>query len=127
MPNSDRIQIYKDNPYYWQYKGKPVLLLGGTQDDNLFQIPGLEEHLDLLQSVGGNYIRNTMSSRDTGNIWPFYLQADGYYDLDRWNEEYWKRFEKFLILTSERQIIVQIEIWATLAIFSTFKPGRSVR
>ncbi len=105
------LQPYLDNPRYWQYKGKPVLLLGGTQDDNLFQIPGLEEHLDLLQSVGGNYIRNTMSSRDSGNAWPFLLQTDGSYDLDRWNEVYWERFESLLRLTYERDIIVQIEVW----------------
>jgi len=110
-PGENDIKPYKENPRYWQYKGKPVLLLGGTQDDNLFQIPGLEEHLDLLQSVGGNYIRNTMSSRDSGNTWPFYLQPDGYYDLDRWNEEYWKGFESLLRLTDERDIIIQIEVW----------------
>lgn len=110
-PGENDIKPYKENPRYWQYKGKPVLLLGGTQDDNLFQIPGLEAHLDLLQSVGGNYIRNTMSSRDSGNTWPFYLQADGSYDLDRWNEKYWDGFESLLKLTRERDIIIQIEVW----------------
>ena len=111
--NSDEndIKPYKENPRYWQYKGSPVLLLGGAGDDNLFQLPGLEEHLDLLQSIGGNYIRNTMSSRDSGNAWPFYLQEDGYYDLDRWNEVYWNRFESLLKLTYERDIIIQIEVW----------------
>ena len=79
------IKPYTENPRFWQYKGSPVLLLGGTVDDNLFQISNLEEHLDLLHSVGGNYIRNTMSSRDSGNLWPFYLQPDGLYDLDVWN------------------------------------------
>ncbi len=105
------IKPYKENPRYWQYKGEPVLLLGGTMDDNLFLIPGLEEHLDLLHSVGGNYIRNTMSSRDTGNLWPFYQQSDGYYDLERWNEDYWNKFESLLNLTHERDIIIQIEVW----------------
>lgn len=61
MNNEDRIQPYAANSRYWQYQGKPVLLLGGTKDDNLFQIPDLEAHLDLLASVGGNCIRNTMS------------------------------------------------------------------
>ena len=27
-----RIEIYKPNPAYWQYDGKPVLLLGGDKD-----------------------------------------------------------------------------------------------
>ena len=53
----DRIQPYAANPRYWQYKGQPVLLLGGTVKDCLFQIPDLEAHLDLLQEVGGNYLR----------------------------------------------------------------------
>ncbi|MHC4728819.1 MAG: hypothetical protein ACYS17_16500, partial [Planctomycetota bacterium] len=106
------IEIYKENPAYWQYKGKPVLLIGGTVDDNLFQIPNLKEHLDLLKSVGGNYVRNTMSARDEGNVWQF-GKVNGKYDLDKWNDEYWQRFERFLKLTNQRAIIVQIELWAT--------------
>jgi len=111
MDNS-RIQIYQNNPRYWQYKDKPILLLGGSVEDNLFQIADLEEHLDFLKSVGGNYVRCTMSSRDEGNVWPF-RKAGDLYDLGQWDEEYWRRFENFLKLTSERDIIAQIEIWAT--------------
>jgi len=110
-----KIEIYGKNPAYWQYDGKPVLLLGGTADDNLFQIPDLKDHLDLLKSVGGNYIRNTMSSRnDKGfEVKPFRKLDNGKYDLNQWNEEYWKRFENMLKLTQQRDIIIQIEIWAT--------------
>ncbi len=107
----DRIQPYINNPRYWQYKGEPVLLLGGTVMDNLFQIHHLQSHLDSLQDVGGNYIRNTMSDRDQGNQRAFAMTPDGQYDLNQWNEEYWLRFEHMLKLTSERDIIVQIEIW----------------
>jgi hypothetical protein len=57
------IRIYHDNPFYWEYKGEPVLLIGGSREDNLFNHPeGLREHLDLLKACGGNYVRNTMSS-----------------------------------------------------------------
>ncbi len=107
-----RIEPYKRNPFYWQYKGQPVLLLGGSVEDNLFQILDVEEHLDLLASVGGNYVRCTLSSRDEGNVWPFGRDEDsGLYDLSVLGEEYWSRFEHFLKLTSERDIIVQIEVW----------------
>ncbi len=98
---------------YWLYDGKPVLLLGGSVEDNLFQIENLEEHLDLLVSVGGNYVRNTMSSRDEGNAWAFGKNDEGEYDLNTWNETYWLRFEKLLKETAKRDIIVQIEVWAT--------------
>ncbi len=110
----DRIQPYPENPFYWQFRGEPVLLLGGTDDDNLFQWTGakLIEHLDLLKSTGGNYVRNTMSSRDPGNVWPF-RKMQGKYDLNRFDDEYWRRFETFLVETARRDIIVQIEVWAT--------------
>lgn len=107
------IDISDVYPSYWMVDGSPVLLLGGSDEDNLFQMPGLQEHLDLLASVGGNYVRNTLSCRDSGNVWPFHRQEDGMYDLNRWNEAYWDRLENFLELTAERSIIVQMEIWAT--------------
>lgn len=112
----ERIQPYEDNPRYWQYKGEPVLLLGATDEDNLFNHPdiwpfGLESHLDLMVENGGNYVRNTMSSRDHGNVWPFAANEAGLYDLATWNDEYWQRFEDFLRMTYERDVIVQIELW----------------
>lgn len=114
--DNERIQPYSGNPYYWQYKGKPVLLLGGSDDDNLFNNPdslapnGLKSHLDLLVASGGNYVRNTMSDRDKENVYAFAREGD-LYDLGKWNDEYWRRFENFLNLTYKRSIIVQIELW----------------
>ena len=110
------IRPWSRNPFYWEYRGGPVLLLGATDEDNLFNHPdiwpfGLESHLDLMVSVGGNYVRNTMSSRNHGNIWAFGRRDGGLYDLETWNDEYWRRFENFLRMTLERDIIVQIEVW----------------
>jgi hypothetical protein len=124
--HADRIRPYEANPRYWQYKGKPVLLLGGSKDDNLFQIPDLKEHLDEMAAVGANYIRNTMSDRKDFDfeVYPFRQLPDGKgppnakegvgdpkYDLEQWNEEYWQRFENLLRWTAERDILVQIEVW----------------
>lgn len=108
------IKPYEQNRFYWEYKGEPVLLLGGSVEDNLFQIPDLEDHLDLLKAAGGNYVRCTMSSRDEGNLWPFHRDpSTGLYDLNHPNSEYWRRLEFFLEETARRDIIVQIEVWAT--------------
>ncbi len=111
----ESIRPYQANPRYWQYRGEPVLLVGGSREDNLFQIAGLEAHLDRLASVGGNYIRNTMSDRDPGDRRAFArIEAGdnaGRYDLDRFSDEYWHRLERLLRLCREREIIVQIEVW----------------
>ncbi len=110
---NDRIQPWSENPRYWQYQGRPVLLLGGSQDDNLFQIPNLEAHLDEMVRAGANYIRNTMSDRRDGGfeLYAYKEISPGRYDLEQWNEAYWMRLENLLRWTAERGIIVQIEVW----------------
>ena len=109
------IHPWAENPFYWSYQNKPVLLLGGSDDDNLFQWPEkkLIAQLDRLKAAGGNVIRNTMSDRkDKGfEVYPFKKLKDGKYDLNKWNKEYWIRFERLLRETSKRDIIIQIEIW----------------
>ncbi len=113
IASSDQyIDIDSRSPWYWNYKGRTVLMLGGSWQDNLFNHPGgLEEHLDVIASVGGNYLRNTMSHRNEGNVFAYVRTENGLFDLDRFNEEYWNRFENFLRMAWERDMIVQIEIW----------------
>ena len=106
---------WSENPRYWAQDGKPVLLVGGSDDDNLFQwgAPELSAQLDRLKQAGGNVVRNTMSDRrDKGfEIYPYRQLPSGKYDLDQWNPEYWQRFERFLSETARRGIVVQIELW----------------
>jgi hypothetical protein len=117
----ERLQPYNENPYYWQYKGKPILLIAGSDYHNIFQRPDLVEHLDLLKSIGGNYIRNTMASReifaDHRDLWPFEAvevtedSLINIYDLAKWNDAYWENFEKMLVETLARDMIVEVTIW----------------
>ncbi len=107
------IQPSSTHKQYWSMNGENIMLLGGSIEDNLFQYKNFEEQLILLKSVGGNYVRNTMSSRDEGDVWAFAKNEDGRFNLNKWNDEYWRRFDGFLKACSDREIIVQIELWAT--------------
>ena len=107
------LQPSKTHQQYWSINGENIMLLGGSVEDNLFQYKNIEAHLELLKSVGGNYVRNTMSSRDEGDVWAFAKNEEGLYNLNNWNDEYWSRFDNFLKACSKREIIVQIELWAT--------------
>ncbi|MEO0471729.1 MAG: DUF6298 domain-containing protein [Bacteroidota bacterium] len=109
------IQPWEGNSRFWAYEGQPTLLLGGSKDDNLFQFFPLSAHLDSVVAAGGNYLRCVMSSRQEqgGELAAFAQQGSGLYDLNQWNPVYWSQFEDFLRLTHDRNIIVQVEIWAT--------------
>jgi hypothetical protein len=115
VANDPVLSPWNENPWYWSYRGVPVMLLGGSDDDNLFQWPAdqLIPQLNRLTEAGGNVIRNTMSDRNDKDfeVYPFQQLDNGKYDLDEWNPEYWKRFQSLLSETAERNIIVQIEIW----------------
>ena len=118
--SSGSLDIYDKNPYYWQFHGRPVLLLGGSSapqarenDEGMFHWPNLNETLDKLVAAGGNYVRCLMSGQiGEQPVWPFMKIGDRY-DLDKWNEDYWRRFETFLRETESRGIVSDIEVWAT--------------
>lgn len=80
--DSEAIRPYTENPMYWQYKGEPVMLIGGTDTDNLFQLLYLEEHLDNLVASGGNYVRNTMAFSREEDAWPYQINDEGKFDLE---------------------------------------------
>jgi len=110
---SSPIRPSEENPWYWEYRDEPIVLIGGSHRDNLFQWTGdqLREHLDLLLSVGGNYVRNTLSDRNPGDIYAFAAVGENQYDLTRWNPVYWDRLRFFLEETHRRGIIVQLSLW----------------
>ncbi len=137
---ADGLGVYAGNPYYWQYHGRPMLLLGGSSgpagalnDEGMFLWPNLPAALDKLKAAGGNYVRCLVSGRLRGEaaLWPFARQGDRY-DLDRWNEEYWRLFETFLQETQKRDIVTDIEIWATFDYYrepwtqNPFNPKNSI-
>ena len=111
----DAIQPWSKNQWYWQYKGEPVMLLGASSDDNLFQWPAkkLIPHLDSMKMVGANYVRCTMSDRVFRGfeLYPYQKISAKKFDLNKWNKEYWERFQRFLKETAKRGIIIQIEVW----------------
>jgi hypothetical protein len=116
-----RIRPYAQNPFYWEYRGSPVLLIGASDYHNIFQRPDLVEHLSVLQAAGGNYVRNSMASREIQpghrDLWPFATVENtedpliDVYDLDRWNDEYWGRFRTLLRETHARGMVLELELW----------------
>ena len=130
MPLSkDRIRPWSQDARYWEYDGEPILLVGASDEDNIFNHPddvvggagssgqgGLEQHLDHMVEVGANYIRCTLSTRDLASapeqVWAYGWDDEGnhIFDLTAWNTEYWNRLTNLLQMAYDRDIIVQIEM-----------------
>ncbi len=115
LNSAQGIRPYEKNPFYWEFRGNPCLLVGGSVDDDLFQVSWFEPHLDTLAACGGNYIRNTMSP-SANQRWPFGKKGDKY-DMTTLNPEYWYDVNRLLKAASERDIVVQIEVWATFSYY----------
>ena len=65
----EAIKVSPTHPQYWQSAGHTVLLLGGSKEDNLFQIPHLEEHLDqAARDVTGEMIASSMFAGSPAEI-----------------------------------------------------------
>lgn len=115
LAEAPSLKPWPNNSWYWSIDEQPVLLLGGSDDDNLFQWPKerLITQLDRIVYAGGNVIRNTMSDRQDGGfeVYAFLQLENGKFDLQQWNPVYWERFETFLRETAKRKIVVQIEVW----------------
>lgn len=119
-PMEKGLKIVENDNQYFYYNGHKTLLLGGSNEDNLFQNRELWPEIDSMAEVGGNYLRCTMSSRDSGNIWAFRKEANGLYNLRKFNPEYWNRLDGFIRYCSDRDVIVQIEVWATFDFHKEF-------
>lgn len=104
------IKPYAENPSYWEFESRPILLIGGSNNNNLFQSDDVSAELDKLKAVGGNYIRCTLSCSEAGDEWPFW-RAGLRFNLNKFNPEFWKKLDTFFKLTAERGIVVQLEIW----------------
>ncbi|MDS0300267.1 hypothetical protein NDI76_16090 [Halogeometricum sp. S1BR25-6] len=112
-PSRDPITVSEENPWYFEYRGEPILLVGGFEEDNPFQWTEAEltDALDRLEASGGNFLRNVLSYRDEGNVPPFATVEDGTYDLEELNEEFEDRLFTFLEESRKRDLIVQITFW----------------
>ncbi len=109
------------NPFYWEYRGAPVLLLGASVVDNLQHWPDLEAHLDDLHAAGVTYLRVSLSmgtravhggdDRPLPHDQPFLQLPSGRYDLAQWDPVWWDRLDRLLRLSAARGMVVELELW----------------
>jgi len=156
ITKSDRIRISPSNPRYFEYKQKPVFLTGARELEMLPRVGNYpyEQAVNELAKAGCNHWRIEMyisdSDNEAGPAYPlvpnydkwwhdpvtgkqehldaFQKNAEGKYDLDRFNEPFWNRFQSFCELCAEKGIVLTVEMWSTYTIWATspFNPENNI-
>ena len=133
------IRLHPDNPHYFQYNGKPVLLI--TSAEHYGALINLDfdyiPYLDALRAQGlnntrvftGTYVErekdikwmgynNTLAPRPGRLIVPWarskvngYFGGGNKFDLDKWDENYFNRLKDLITQASARGIFVELTLF----------------
>jgi hypothetical protein len=127
------VSLLPENPHYFLYKGKPTILITtaehyGAVVNRKFDF---RKYFDWLESFGLNYTRiypgylteppdkwirdNTLGLRPDEIIMPWkrsnkpgYAMGGNKFDLDQWDEVFFKRLRDFIEIAAKKDIIVEI-------------------
>lgn len=130
------IRIHPDHPRYFEFRGKPLVLICATEHygsvlNRRFVFERyLHEHADKnqtftrlfllfreLQSPVNPYSPCKPESPDFVAPWPRTksgkaLDGEPQYDLSRWNEEYFERLHRFFAMASDLGIVIEATIFS---------------
>ncbi len=134
------ISLHPDNPHYLLFRGRPTVLVGSTEHygavlnldfDYVKYLDELNARgLNLTRTFSGSYhetpssfgiVDNTLAPAADRFIGPWPRSGtpgagDGRnkYDLDAWNEAYFKRLKDFIGEASRRGIVVELVLFCTI-------------
>ncbi|MCB1120053.1 MAG: cellulase family glycosylhydrolase [Verrucomicrobiae bacterium] len=134
------IRLHPDNPHYFEYKGKPLIII--TSAEHYGALINLDfdykQYLDTLHADGMNYTRlfmgayvenpdsfgikfNTLAPLENRLIVPWkrsstsgYIHGGNKFDLKQWDEAYFDRLKDFLKRAADRNIIVEITLFSSI-------------
>ncbi len=133
---AEPIRLHPDNPKYFLFRGKPLVLLTATEHyGSVINRPfDFERYLDDAVTHKMTLTRTFLLFRELQNarnpvspckpespdfIAPFprtgpgkAMDGEPVYDLDRWNPEYFERLRRFLEAASKRGIVVELTLFS---------------
>ncbi len=118
---------------WFTYGGKPIYMVGIDMQSIATQLPrGMSKDWDgdytkvltQLQRGGFNKIRIWASNwfiAPDKVLQPFKRLASGRYDLEQWNEAYWKRLKEFVRAAKQRGIFVEYCLFSQYPVAESWK------
>ena len=139
IPHSGPIQLHPENPHYFLYKGKPLVLI--TSAEHYGALINLDfdykKYLESLAADGMNYTRiftgtyfeipgesfsikyNTLAPEKNRVITPWSiiiedLSGNFKYDLSTWNNTYFERLKDLMSIAADNNIIVEVTLFSSI-------------
>jgi len=136
LPAGAQIRLDTDNSHYFNYKNKPVILIAsGEHYGAVINLDfDYKKYLATLKKIGLNHtriflgdyfekdgdfciVKNTLNPKDK-LICPWkrsktkgYALGGNKFDLDQWNDAYFKRLKDFLKCAEEHDVIVEVVLF----------------
>lgn len=136
--NNVPISLHPDNPHYFLFRGQPTILIGSTEhygavlNLDFDYIPYLDElashNLNVTRTFSGIYlepqgafgiVNNTLAPAEDKLICPWarskqpgYANGGNKFDLNEWDEAYFKRLEDFISEAGKRNIVVELDLFS---------------
>jgi hypothetical protein len=126
------ISLHPDNGHYFLFRGRPTVLVTSAEHygavlngdfDYVRYLDELKAHdLNLTRTFSGVYREvpgsfnikgNTLAPGDDKYISPWARDAQGKYDLTKWNDAYFARLKDFLKAAGERGVVVELVLFCT--------------
>jgi hypothetical protein len=145
------MRLYKSNPHYVEFRGKPVLLVGsgehyGAVMNRAFD---MSTYLKTVAAAGLNQVRlfsgvyrerpgshgiedNTLAPAESDFVCPWRKKASGKYDLESWDEAYFNRLLGFINDAGRCDVAVELVLFcfwygADFWALSPMHPGNTVQ
>jgi hypothetical protein len=132
------ISLCPDNPHYFQFRGKPTVLIGSTEHygavmnldfDYVRYLDELSARgLNITRTFSGIYVeppeafgiaKNTLAPGNEKFICPWarsnqpgYSGGGNKFDLSKWNEAYFVRLKNFISEAAKRSIVVELDLFS---------------
>jgi len=132
LPAAEPIRLHPDNPHYFEFRGKPTVLitsaehygavLNGAFDYIKYLDTLAKDSLNMTRIFTGGYrevpsdfgiLRNTLAPEDKNYVSPYASAGPGKFDLTQWNPKYFERLRSFVTEAGKRGIVVEVTLFCT--------------
>lgn len=117
-PDNSPVTVSWENPHYFSYNSKPIILI--SSDHTYFAVIAEDfdyvKFIDKLAAFGNNFTRiypgaHPVQYINQPRIFPWVKEPSGRYNLDLWDENYFKRLHSFMSYAQSKGVIVDLVLF----------------